>query len=81
MKVVCKRSVTRETSIKSNRTPHFISFLINEYYNITNDSTRSIYVEGVLFWHRKEGMIGLYFFDEYFYTNQELRKIKLNKFK
>jgi len=83
MKVLCKKTVTRENPSNlahfSISDQHFISFLAGEYYNITKNDNRTIYIEDILFWYTFPTMDGLYFFEDYFYTNQELRKLKLDK--
>ena len=78
MKVLCKRTVTRESNSVIDV---YISFLVGEYYNITKNSTRVIYIDGILFWHLFDTMDGLYFFEDYFYSVKELRKKKLDLLK
>jgi len=52
----------------------------DKYYIITDINMNAIYVDGVLFWCNKniEGE-GIMYFGDYFYTNQEYRKMKLDK--
>ena len=87
MKVYCKNSIDRFIP-NGNNLLDIKRFKFGEFYNITDDLCfinhqgvfNYIYIEGIIFWNEKTND-NLYFFDDYFYTLKESRKIKLDMIK
>lgn len=70
MKVYCKKDVSFAIAHKL--------FSAGNYYTITKSFMNAIYVDNVLFWTNSNGEPNVHYFNDYFYTMKELRKVKLD---